>query len=139
MKVTVDANILIAALIKGGSTRKILTNSAITVFAPAFLFSEIIKYKREIVKKSKGSEDDFNYLFAILLKNIKIIDDKELLPYLPAAKTLISDKKDLLYFACALYKDTVIWSNDKEFKKQKRVKIFTTEEMLKEVGAYNNS
>ena len=51
MKVTVDANILIAALIKGGSTRKILTNSAITVFAPAFLFSEIIKYKREIVKK----------------------------------------------------------------------------------------
>jgi predicted nucleic acid-binding protein len=132
MRVTIDANILVAALIKGGNTRKLITSSELTIFAPAFIFVEIMKYKKEIIKKSKGSEDDFNYLFAILLKNIKIVDEKELLPFVPAAKTLISDTKDILYFASALHKDTILWSNDKEFKKQKRVKTFTTEEMIKE-------
>lgn len=133
MKVTIDNNILIAAFIKGGATRKIITNAQLTIFAPAFIFVEIMKYKNYIIKKSKGTEDDFNYLYAILLKNIKIIDNSKLIPFLQAAETLINDKKDLLYLACALYKDTIIWSNDKEFKKQKRIKIFTTEEMLKEL------
>jgi predicted nucleic acid-binding protein len=132
MKVTIDANILVAALIKGGFTRKLITNSGLTIFSPSFLFAEIMKYKNEIIKKSKGSEEDFNYLLAILLKNIKIVDNKDLVPYVSAARTLISDKKDILYFSCALYKDTVIWSNDKEFKKQKRIRIFTTEELIKE-------
>ena len=134
MRVTIDANILVAALIKNGGSRRIVTNTELTLFAPSFLFVEIMKYKREILRKSKGSEEDFNYLFAILLKNIKIVNEKELMPFVPAAKTLISDVKDILYFACALYKDTFIWSNDKEFKKQNRIRIFTTEELIKEVG-----
>ena len=60
--------------------------------------------------------------------------DEELGPFIHAASSLITDKKDWLYLACALYKDTFIWSNDKEFKNQRRLKVFTTEEMVKEAG-----
>jgi len=134
MQVTIDANVLFAALIKGDETRKLLTKPELRIFAPAFIFAELLKYKSEILKKSKGSEDELNYLIVILLKNISLVNDKELAPFIPAAQTLTSDIKDISYFACALYKDTVIWSNDKEFKKQKRVRVFTTDEMIKEAG-----
>ena len=134
MQITIDANILFAALIKGGETRKILTKPELRIFAPTFIFAELLKYKSEILKKSKGGEDELNYFIAILLKNISLVNEDELIPFISAAKTLTTDTKDILYFACALYKDTLIWSNDKQFKKQKRVKILTTEEMIKEAG-----
>jgi predicted nucleic acid-binding protein len=134
MYVTIDANILFAALIKGGETRKILTNPELRIFAPSFIFAELLKYKLEILRKCSGSEEELNYLIAILLKNISLVNDEELVPFIPAAQTFTSDVKDILYFACALYKNTVIWSNDKEFKNQKRVRVLTTEEMIKEAG-----
>jgi predicted nucleic acid-binding protein len=132
VRITIDANVLFAALIKGGQTRKMLTNPELRIFAPTFIFVELLKYKTEILKKSKGTSEELTYLTAILLKNISIIDDEKLAPYLPAAQTLIKDPKDILYFACALYSDTIIWSNDKEFKKQRRIKIKTTEELEKD-------
>ncbi|MCX6803355.1 MAG: PIN domain-containing protein [Candidatus Diapherotrites archaeon] len=132
MQVTIDANILFAALIKGGETRRVLANPELRLFAPAFIFVELLKYKLEILKKSNGSEDELNYLIALLLKNISLVDDGNLVPFIPAAQTLTNDTKDIYYFACALYKNTIIWSNDKEFKKQKRIRIFTTDEMIKE-------
>lgn len=134
MKVTIDANILFAALIKEGETRKLLTNPELIIYTPTFIFTELLKYKEDILKKSKGSQEELDYLIALILKNINLVNDDELKPYLPAAQTLTNNTKDILYFACALQKDTDIWTNDKEFKKQKRIKIFTTEELIKNVG-----
>ncbi len=134
MNITVDANVLFACLIKDSNTRKLFFNPKFELYTPSFMLTELQKYFPIIKKKSGLSDSNFSNLLARILVQITIVNDDELTPFIPAATSLIEDKKDLLYLACALYKDTKIWSNDKEFKKQNRIKIFTTEEMLKESG-----
>lgn len=134
MKVTIDANILFTCLIKDGETRRIWFTKNIELFAPKFVLKEFLKYRKIIYSKFKGSKEDFSNLLENAMAEIKLADDEELVSYLQAVKTLTRDEKDWLYLACALKEDTIIWSNDKEFKKQKRIKIKTTEEMIKEFG-----
>jgi predicted nucleic acid-binding protein len=40
------------------------------------------------------------------------------------------DKKDVPFIAAALALNCSIWSDDKHFKKQKEIKIFTTKEVM---------
>ncbi|MFH1256206.1 MAG: PIN domain-containing protein [Candidatus Diapherotrites archaeon] len=135
MKVTVDANILFSALIRKGKTRKIWFNPEIELYAPFFILQEFRKYKDYLRKKSGLDAEDFADLSGNLISQLLFVKDNELGPFLPAAASLHSDVKDLLYLACALKEDTIIWSNDKGFKAQQRVKILTTDEMEKEFGS----
>ncbi len=41
------------------------------------------------------------------------------------------DKNDVVFIAAALALNCPIWSDDKHFKKQKEIKIFTTKEISK--------
>ncbi len=63
-----------------------------------------------------------------------MVSDEELMPYLPAAASLSTDSKDWMYLACALKEDSILWSQDKEFKRQTRVPVKTTEELAREAG-----
>ncbi|MBI5554068.1 MAG: PIN domain-containing protein [Candidatus Diapherotrites archaeon] len=134
MKVTLHANVLFAALIREGTTRRIWFNPELNLCAPALLVSELTKYSELILRKSGRKQSDFEQLLEHTLEQITLIADQELTPYLPAAATLSNDPKDWLYLACALREDTLLWSNDKEFRKQRRIKVKTTEEMVKEYG-----
>ena len=134
MRATIDANILFSALIKKGLTRKIWFGPEMNLYAPRFLLVEFQKYSSFLQKKFRGSGEEFKLLSQKLLSQIKFVLDEELKPFLPAAASLIKDPKDWLYLACALKEDTVIWSNDRGFKKQGRVKIFSTAEMKEEIG-----
>ncbi|HLC36948.1 MAG TPA: PIN domain-containing protein [archaeon] len=134
MKVIIDANILFSALLKKGLTRRVLFIPEIELYSPEFLFEELAKYRNYLLKKFLGKPEEFELLLELLTSQIKFIADKELKPFLPASASLIEDSKDWLYLACALKEDAIIWSNDKSFKKQKRIKTFTTIEMKKEFG-----
>ncbi len=134
MKVTVDANILFACLIKNGCTRRIWFNPELRLFAPKFIVVEFLKYGKTVERKSSGKEADFKKLLNLVLAQVELVPDSELKPYMPAAASLLKDPKDWLYLACALKEDTVVWSNDKEFKNQNRIKVKTTAEMEKTVG-----
>ncbi|MEW6295525.1 MAG: PIN domain-containing protein [Candidatus Diapherotrites archaeon] len=134
MKVTVDANILFSALLRKGITRKIWFVPEIELYAPKFLLIELQKYWAFLQKKFNGPKEEFIVLLEKLVSQVRFIPDHQLKPFLPAAAFLSKDAKDWLYLACALEEDTIIWSNDKGFKTQTRVKILTTEEMKKEFG-----
>ncbi len=81
--------------------------------------------------------DDYELLRMIqkVFVQITFVPDKGLKPFLHAAASLIADPKDWLYLACALYEDTIIWSNDTDFSPQKRVKVVTTKELLASAGS----
>lgn len=134
MKVTVDANILFSALLRKGVTRKIWFLPEIELFAPEFLLIEFIKYGLFLQKKFNGTEGEFKLLSQKLLSQVQFISDHQLKPFLLAAASLSRDSKDWLYLACALMEDTIIWSNDKGFKAQNRIRIFTTDEIKEELG-----
>ncbi len=134
MKLVVDANILFACLLKKSATRKLWFDGKFELCSPQFIVTEFLKYKKELAKKFDDNEEEFNVVLEKALSYVKLVPDEELKPFLPAASVLSSDKKDWLYLACALKEDAIIWSNDKGFTGQKRVKVKNTTELINEFG-----
>lgn len=134
MNCTVDANIFFAALAKNSATRRLWFFQELTLYSPIFLLNEFQKYKSYLFKKYSGTQEEFETLTNDLLSQLRFVSYDALKPFLPAASSLIMDSQDWLYLACALKEDTVIWSNDQGFKKQNRVKVYTTTEMMREFG-----
>jgi predicted nucleic acid-binding protein len=134
MKATVDANIFFSALLRKGITKRIWFDMETILYAPAFLLDEFYKHEKFLKNKFRGTINEFNSLSQKLLSQICFIPNQELSAFLPAAKTLSKYPEDWIYLACALKQDTIIWSNDKEFKKQSRIKAKTTTELMQELG-----
>jgi predicted nucleic acid-binding protein len=134
VKVTVDANVLFACLIKDSTTRRLLFNPALSLFAPEFIVNELLIHILRIKKKSGLSDKDLLRLIEKVFGGIILISDENLVPFLPAAASLVNDSKDWLYLSCALREDTIIWGNDSDFAPQRRVKVVTTKELLGMVG-----
>lgn len=53
MKLVIDANYIISALIKDGISRRIISSPLISFITPDHSFQEISKYKKLICSKSK--------------------------------------------------------------------------------------
>lgn len=134
MKLVADANVLFSSLIRDGTTRRLWTHPGLILFAPSFIVEEFIKYENELLRKSGTKPDEFKRLLSDVLSILAIVPDAHLDPFMPAAATLSTDKKDWPYLALALKENAAIWSNDAEFKRQNRVKTFTTAELIGEVG-----
>jgi len=130
MKVVLDTNIILSALIKPGKTREFLLESYINFIVPAYSLTEIDRYKEYICRKSGLSIEKLDELINLLFKYIKILNPSFYSDFLHRASKLIDDKKDIPFIAAALYLNCPIWSDDKHFKKQKEIKILTTKEIL---------
>ncbi len=131
MKIVIDANIIIAALIKESKTREILKNNKFEFISPEFIIEETHKYRTVICKKAGITKEIFEMLMDLIFENIKIINNEEYKQWIDTAKELISDKKDVPYVACYLaLKCAGIWTNDEDFKENKNIKVFKTQDML---------
>ncbi|MEK6829178.1 MAG: PIN domain-containing protein [Nanoarchaeota archaeon] len=131
MKFVVDTNILLSALLKNGLSREILTDFNFRFFTTSFALSEIAKYKEYVCKKSSLTEKQFDSTLKKIFEYVIIIPLDEYVSYTGRAKRLIKDSDDVPFLACAMALNSNIWSNDKHFKEQKKIKIFTTEEFIK--------
>jgi predicted nucleic acid-binding protein len=131
MNIVIDTNIFISALINEGITREIIMNLNYNFILPEFAFEEIEEHKLEIIKKSSLSEREFNILFLRLLKYIRRIPKEIICDYAEDASEIIKeiDKEDIQFIATALAFNCPVWSNDKHFKMQDKIKIFTTKDM----------
>lgn len=127
----IDTNILMSALIKEGLTREILTNLQTNFIFPDFGLEEIYRHKEEIKYKAKLNEKDFNIILLRVLKHINLIPINLILPFSKESKNIIKniDEDDSVFIATALTFNCPIWSEDKHFKKQNKVKVFTTSEL----------
>ncbi|PIN95239.1 hypothetical protein COU53_00365 [Candidatus Pacearchaeota archaeon CG10_big_fil_rev_8_21_14_0_10_30_48] len=132
MNIVTDTNILISALIKNGITRDFIVKSKNNFIIPEFEVYEIYEHKNEIIKKSKLSEREFDTIFLRLLRNIKIIPTDLIIDKKEEAERIIGhiDKDDVQFIATALTFNCSIWSDDKHFKKQNKVRILTTKKII---------
>lgn len=126
MLLVVDANVLFSALLRDGLTRRVLFKSPNSFLAPEFIAFEYAKHRDYLAQKYAGSIQDLDKLASVILSRIRLIPNESLTPFILGALSLTQDKNDALYLACALKEDASIWSNDKGFYKQKRVKVFST-------------
>jgi|SRR3989344_1269609 len=132
MKFVIDTSIVFSLFKSNSSTNKLLKEHIIELFAPKELIDELKKYSDIICSKSNISKQKFLSNLESLTEIIKLrIPSKE---FVSKASRLISHKSDSPFLALALEMNISIWSNDVHFKEQKLVKVFTTEELIKEFG-----
>ncbi len=73
MKLVVDANILISALIRDGASREIIFANEFNLVCPEYLSEELEKYKILIANKSGLTAEEVSLMIALLFKRIRII------------------------------------------------------------------
>lgn len=130
MRLIVDANILIASLIKKGKTAEMLINPALSLFAPEFIQEEISKYKQEISAKTHRKDKQVEEVLEELLSIVRIISRNRIEKYISLVKDISPDQKDNPHLALAIMLNGPIWSNDKRLKQQDKVKIYSTEDLI---------
>src|SRR3989338_3343979 len=131
MDFVVDANIIFATLIKDGETARLLLNENNRFFAPEYLLAEILEHRAEILSKTKRTSTEFDEIISILKNLINIIPQEEYISYEEQAQQISPDEDDFPYFALALKLQCPIWSNDKELKSQDKIRIYSTEDLIK--------
>ena len=134
MKVIVDSNRIISALIKEGVSRKILSSKNIEFFTVDYVTKEINKYKSAIVEKSGMSKEEVDTLFGLVMENINIVPEEggksKMKEALDIKKDI--DEKDAPFIEAALaMPNDGILSNYLHFEMQTKVKIFITKDLLK--------
>ena len=137
MKIVVDANIMIAALLGSQQTIRILARDEHEFCAPAIIIDEIKKYKIEISAKSGMSSSEFDSTLDALLVLVHKMDYEEYQDHVvyAARKLAKRDVKDADYLACAMVSHAdFIWTNDKDFTAQRIVPTKTTRQFTDSFG-----
>ncbi len=134
MKIVIDVNRILSALIRDSSTRKIILNSEFDFYFPEPSLHKIRKYKSYIFKKSGLTEEEYDKIIVTLFKYIKLVPTEEIEKNWNEAKKIMEhiDPEDVVFIATALsISDLVIWSDDRHFEKQDKIKVLNTKEVVK--------
>jgi len=130
LRIVVDANILISALL-GGKSRFILFDPKFEFIVNEFTLREVEKYIPFISKKSGVSEKEIRK--GISLLPLKIVSKNYYKDYLKQAEKLIGkiDKNDIDILALYLKEKTFLWSEDKDFEKIKpKINLLKTKDLV---------
>jgi predicted nucleic acid-binding protein len=131
MQFVVDANIIFSALIKDSTTRKLISEPKLSLYAPKFFVEEFLGHLWELKEKINTDETHLKEkLNDFIMKNIKLITNEEISEYIQEAEKICPDKGDIAYFALALKLNCAIWSNDSKLKNQSAIKIYSTKEII---------
>lgn len=123
-KLVIDANRIISALLKDGSTRSAILDTRATLFAPEVLHDEIAKHAPEIARRVGVTGTELVAILRPLLKRIEWVSEANYGPFLKGAKGAMEkvDPEDIAYLACALAVGAdAIWSHDLDFDRRNLV------------------
>ncbi len=132
MRLVVNTNRIMAALIKDSIARKILKSDKLDLLSINFGRKELEKHKEEILEKASINDVELNDLLNILFRNITMLDDSILDAKIEEAKTIMDkvDPHDTPFIAAALASNCDIWSDDEHFQKQDKVKVWKTKDII---------
>ena len=133
MELVIDANILFSALIKNSLTAELVFNDEIKLYSPEFIIEEFLKYEDEILEKTSRTRETFVMTMHMLKDIISVVPQEEYSALIVQGKEISPDPNDVLYFALALKLNCAIWSNDTRLKKQYKVKVYSSSEVMKMV------
>ncbi len=133
MKLIVDTNIILAALIVDSTCRKIMTHANADFFYIPFSEKEISKYESMVLRKAKITSQEFHLLLEKLKTYLIELDDRIILSRMAEAGIIMDsiDPDDTHFIAAALAIGADIWSDDNHFGKQHKVNIWKTKDLVK--------
>ena len=136
MRIVVDTNRILVALISDGLSRAIIVSSEIEFFTVGHVLEEVEKYKTEISAKSGLSVGELNSLIGNFMQNITLISDEKTSCHMDESMRIMGkiDPKDAPIMACAMaFSNDGIWTEDKHFDRQNKVRVWKSKDLLKEI------
>ncbi len=130
IRLVVDCNVIFSALISPSVTRELLYRGDLSLVTPNFVKLELGKHYGLVLRKSGMSELEFERLISNVFERIVIQPDWESDDFRETAIRVTPDYNDWPYFALALQQHCGIWSNDKALQRQRRVRVFSTPDLL---------
>jgi len=132
MKLVIDANVVISALIADSKTRELIVTLEPDLLTPAFVHDEIENYEDLIVEKSGMEPGRVAQFIDLLFQYIEVVPVDEFYPAIERADAAIgdTDPDDVLYLACAIASDAAIWSDDSDFDEQHLVETYSTSDVI---------
>jgi len=134
MRLVADTNELFSFFNARSKARELSLLPELELHSPSFSLEEIEKHKSEILKRFSLSETQFLLIKRLLRAVIKVNKAEEYSNLLPEAKKISPDIDDADFFALALRLNCPLWSEDKLLKQQSRVKVLSTEDLMKLLG-----
>ena len=135
MRLIVDTNVIISALIKDSMTRYIITHIPSELITIGFSEKELSKYKARILKKAMINEIEFEAILNKLKEKLIILNDFTIQKNMEEASRIMDriDPNDTPFIAAALATNSDIWSDDKHFERQNKVKVWKTKDLEKKM------
>ena len=132
MKLVIDANVVISALIADSKTRELIVTLEPDLQTPAFVYDEIENYEELIVEKSGMNPDRVAQFIDLLFQYIAVVPADDFYPAIERADEAVgeTDPDDVLYLACAISRDAAIWSDDSDFDEQGLVDRYSTSDVV---------
>jgi len=138
MRLVVDSNVLFTYFWRNSALNRILDHD-VKLFSPEYALTEIEKHREEIIEKAKMKENDFSGYFYLLKQSVDFAPKSSYERYLEEAEKVagyfsdaekeeIRDDADFLALSMAL--GCPLWSNDALLKKQGKVAVFSTYEII---------
>lgn len=133
MKLVLDSNVLISALMKDSVSREILLLPFLEFLLPEYALEEIKKHKDLISQRSALRDDEIDVILGLLLNSITVVPSSKIRKFLSQAKKAIGhiDERDIPFVALAYsMPNDGIWTNDKHFDKLKGIPIWKTNKLF---------
>jgi predicted nucleic acid-binding protein len=136
MKLVVDANIFISALI-GGKAAELLFNPNFDLLTTERTTWEVKKYLPQLAEYTEDTSAHLLYLFELI--PVRACQSKEYETSLSTAQLLIGDRDpfDVDILALTLETGVPLWSNDTDFEKIDEITLFKTEDVMELVRFLN--
>ena len=129
MKLVVDANVFISALI-GGKAAELLFNPNFELLTTERTTWEVKKYLPELTEYIEKSPADLLILFELI--PVKAYQSKEYETSLSTAAHFIGDRDpfDVDILALTLKTGAPLWSNDSDFEKIDKITLLKTKDII---------
>lgn len=132
MKLVVDANVIISALVSDSKSRELIVTLEPELLTPEIVHDEIGRHRELIVEKSGMDDDRVEQFLGLLFRYIETVPVADFHGEIDKAEEAIADidPDDVLYVACALACEAAIWSDDSDFEEQSLVEVYPTVQVV---------
>jgi len=133
LKLILDTNIILKALIRNSKVRAILLSPNYQLYVPEYALEEVERHLPLLIEKTGLSEQEIKLALSILLTNIQVVPSENILAWWSEAEEIVGsiDRDDVPFVAAALsIRCDGIWSDDKDLKRQKKVKVWSSREII---------
>jgi predicted nucleic acid-binding protein len=134
--IVVDANILFGALLREGTTRRLLLYGGLNLHTPETIWAEFGRNRAYLVQRSRAPEDAFDLLVEALRDRISAVPLAPIRERLREAEECLgnADMLDAPYVAAALALGAALWTHDKRLRAKAPVPLVSTADVVAALG-----